>query len=155
MSTHTIHAFLRIVSRGEQAPRGPDGGYLVPRHFYSSLLETKKEPVPSSPPSKTRIYAIAALDNAALLTGDDMAVRACWTVLLDTLALRVPHELLRSCPLELEASGEATYKAHNGKVISAFEQDQTVFRLSIRTPDTPPLNTRLGTVHVRPERVER
>jgi hypothetical protein len=159
---HPYVTLLRTVSERRPAhPRGPDGGYLVPRHLYTHLLgppvvRTTMPPTldgslqadpPAVPPANTRVFAIAPLANSSLLANDEFAARALLTTLVDTLTHKIPRWLLRTCPLELEASGEATYRTQNNKVVSAFEADQTVFRLTTRMPDIKPdapTNTRVG-----------
>ena len=56
--------------------------------------------------------------------------------MLNTFCLKVPREVVRWAPREMVGSGKATYKDHAGRLDSAFAADETVFRLTLRMPNT-------------------
>jgi hypothetical protein len=151
--------FFRQVAEGKAIQRGPDGGFLVPRHLYSHFFDHKDFASPDagdvSPPAPgTRVWALAPLNNSYLLADDEDASRVTMTALIEMICKKVPRQVLRFVPVELESSDAALYKTATGKLMSAFERDEVVFRLSLRMPDIQQdvaTNTRLGAEVTRPQ----
>jgi hypothetical protein len=126
-------AFLRRVAAR------PACAHAVPYRLYADLVRDLD--LPAQRPAACgagRHFCVVPLDNGALRGADEEAAQACLRQMLVRLGAKVGKMVLHAEPLEIEASGDATYTALGGGMRSAFAEDETLFRLAVQVPDSEP-----------------